>query len=79
MGLPAVFTFIGAEGLAVKSGEYLMIADSPAEFAQVVIDVLQNPELAANLVSNGRKLVCEKYSWERVGERLLSLYAELAQ
>ncbi|NLN79483.1 MAG: glycosyltransferase [Armatimonadetes bacterium] len=79
MGLPVVSTSIGAEGLAVKSGEHLMIADSPAEFAQAVIDVLQNPELAANLGSNGRKLVCEKYSWERVGERLLSLYAELAQ
>jgi glycosyltransferase involved in cell wall biosynthesis len=77
MGLPVVSTSIGAEGLAVRSGEHLMIADSPAEFAKAVVEVLRDRELADHLGSNGRKLVCEKYSWERVGERLLSLYGKL--
>lgn len=77
MGLPVVSTSVGAEGLAVKSGEHLLIADSPAEFAKAVVEVLRDRELADHLGSNGRKLVCDKYSWERVGERLLSLYGKL--
>lgn len=74
MGLPVVSTSIGAEGLDVQSGEHLLIADTSAEFAQAVVRLLREPELAERLGSNGRDLVCEKYSWNRVGERLLSLY-----
>lgn len=74
MGLPVVSTSIGAEGLAVKSGEHLLIADTPNDFADAVADILTNREMAAGLGANGRKLVCEKYSWEGVGQRLLSLY-----
>ena len=33
MGLPIVSTSIGAEGLDVVSGEHLLIADDPREFA----------------------------------------------
>jgi|LSQX01.1.fsa_nt_gb glycosyltransferase involved in cell wall biosynthesis len=74
MGLPVVSTSIGAEGLAVESGKHLMIADTEAEFARAIIEILNNPQLADDLGANGRRLVCEKYSWERVGDRLLSLY-----
>jgi len=74
MGLPVVSTSVGAEGLDVRSGEHLLIADGVAEFAQAVVKVLRDPELADRLGRNGRELVCEKYSWNRVGERLLGLY-----
>lgn len=78
MGLSVVSTSIGAEGLAVKSGEHLLIADSPRDFADAVVRVLRDRELADHLGSSGRKLVCERYSWTRVGDQLLSLYDRLA-
>lgn len=76
MGLPVVSTSIGAEGLDIASGKHLLIADTPADFAKAVIDVLSNTDLAANLGTNARDLVCEKYSWDVVGKRLLELYNE---
>lgn len=74
MGLPVVSTSVGAEGLAVKSGEHLLIADGPREFADAVVRVLGDAELADRLGRSGRELVCERYSWQRVGDRLLDLY-----
>ncbi|MCE5314970.1 MAG: glycosyltransferase family 4 protein [Armatimonadota bacterium] len=78
MGLPVVSTSIGAEGLAVESGKHLMIADTPEDFARAVVNVLGSPELADKIGRSGRALICELYSWEKVGERLLSVYDELA-
>ena len=74
MGLPVVSTSIGAEGLEVKHGEHLLIADTPQEFAEAVSKLFANSELACRLGRNGRRLVCEKYAWDAVGERLLSIY-----
>jgi len=74
MGLPVVSTSIGAEGLDVVNGEHLMIADTPQAFAGAVVQVLRDRDLSHALGANGRKLVCAKYSWERVGERLLALF-----
>lgn len=78
MGLPVVSTSVGAEGLAVKPGEHLMIADGAEEFARAVVTVLKSPDLADRLGRNGRELVCEKYSWNKVDERLLGLYDGLS-
>ncbi|MES2221045.1 MAG: glycosyltransferase family 4 protein, partial [Acidobacteriota bacterium] len=54
MGKTVVATQIGAEGLDVVPGVHCLIADSPAEFAQSVLDLLYNPERAADLGRNGR-------------------------
>lgn len=77
MGLPVVSTSVGAEGLEVESGIHLMLADSPDDFADAVVKVLKDRELAESIGRNGRALVCEKYSWERVGHQLLSVYDAL--
>ncbi|MCE5324481.1 glycosyltransferase family 4 protein [bacterium] len=78
MGLPVVSTSVGAEGLEVESGRHLMLADSPADFADAVVKVLQDRELADSIGRSGRALVCKKYSWQVVGGRLLSVYGALA-
>lgn len=77
MGLPIVSTSIGAEGLDVVGGEHLLIADTPGEFAGAVVDLINDRELGRQLGENARALVCEKYSWETVGARLLQVYEEL--
>ncbi|MEN6355767.1 MAG: glycosyltransferase family 4 protein [Armatimonadota bacterium] len=77
MGLPVVSTSVGAEGLEVESGTHLMLADTPEDFADAVVKVLKDRELADRIGRGGRALVCEKYSWERVGRQLLSAYGRL--
>jgi O-antigen biosynthesis protein len=42
LGVPVVTTAVGAQGLKAISGEHLLIADLPQEFAQAVIDLLKD-------------------------------------
>src|SRR5262249_6145485 len=39
-GLPVVSTSVGCEGIAVRSGEHLLIADDPADFAAATLLLL---------------------------------------
>jgi polysaccharide biosynthesis protein PslH len=63
LGTPVVSTSKGAEGLDVKHGQHLLIADDPQEFAQAVIRLLSDLELRNRLAENGLQLVEEKYNW----------------
>jgi glycosyltransferase involved in cell wall biosynthesis len=63
---PVVATSKGAEGLEAKHGEHLLVADSPAEFAESVIKILQDEALRRQLAENAHRLVREKYNWGSV-------------
>ena len=66
MGKPVVSTSIGAEGLAVKDGTHVLIADTPAEFASAAVSLMSSEDLCRKIGQNGRKLVLERYSWDRI-------------
>ncbi len=76
MGLPVVSTSVGVEGLEAEHGSSIVVADGPEEFTRSVVDVMTSPDLADKLGQEGRRLVCEKYSWKTVGDLLLALYDE---
>ena len=59
-----VSTTIGAEGLEVKDGEHLRIADEPQDFANAIVDLLERPEERVRLGSNGRAAYQECYTTE---------------
>jgi polysaccharide biosynthesis protein PslH len=61
-----VSTTKGAQGLDLCHGEHLLIADTPGEFAQAVLRLLQDEGLRQQLAKQGRELVQRKYNWERV-------------
>ena len=68
-----VTTSQGCEGLSVTSGEHLIVADQAQEFAQAVIDLMQDSQKRRALGNAGRKLVETAYSWEHCGNRLLEV------
>jgi len=68
LGTPVVSTVKGAEGLAVTDGQDILIADNAPAFAANVIRVLNEPSLRQRLASNGRQLVSQLYSWDRIGQ-----------
>jgi sugar transferase (PEP-CTERM/EpsH1 system associated) len=70
MGKPIVSTSIGCEGLEVTNGENIVIADEPALFANQVIKLLQDPVLRKKLGSAARRTVEEKYTWDKITEKL---------
>ena len=76
-GVPIVSTSIGAEGIAVRDGENILIADTPDTFAQAVVRVLKDPALGERLRQNGRRWVEERYNWRRVYARWDEVYSRL--
>ncbi len=72
-GLPVVSTSLGAEGLAVRQGHHLLIADEPGDFAAAVKRLLADRDLAARLASAGRALVAERYDLARILTRIEAL------
>lgn len=70
MGKAVVATSVGAEGLPVEHGKDIILADDPAEFAEVVSALLGNPAAREKLGKAGRSLVEENYSWASAAARL---------
>ena len=70
LGTPVVATAKGAEGLDVRHGEHLLIADSADEFARATLLILRDGELRARLVRNARARVCAEYDWRAIQERM---------
>ncbi len=79
MGKAVVSTTVGAEGLAVRDGVHLLLADSPEEFARRTVEVLRSPEQRARLGEQGRKLVEGRYSWDRAAEALESAWLRVSR
>ncbi len=74
---PIVSTTIGAEGFPVQAGRELLLADSPGDFAQSVVSVLENTALAAALGLAGRRLA-QDYDWSVILPRLEAVYERLS-
>jgi glycosyltransferase involved in cell wall biosynthesis len=68
MGKAIVSTSIGAEGLPVRHGEHLLIADTPAAFAAAVLRLLRDPEEAAALGVRAAQLVRSRFGWRQAAE-----------
>ncbi|MBK7142899.1 MAG: glycosyltransferase [bacterium] len=61
-----VSTTIGAEGLELENNRHLLIADSPAQFADTVVSLLEDPTRAKALGKAGRTRVEERYGWDKL-------------
>jgi glycosyltransferase involved in cell wall biosynthesis len=73
-----VATPLSLEGIDVRAGEEVLVADSPAEFARQVGRLLTDKKLTRRLGEDGRKLVKERYSWSARGQVLESSLLNVA-
>lgn len=64
-GRPVVSTSLGAEGIPAVNGENIIIADSEDGFAKGIFNLLSEESLFQKISTNARKLVEEKYAWEK--------------
>lgn len=74
-----VTSSVGAEGLDVKNGEHLLIADGAAQFATSVCRLLLDAQLRTQLGEAARVLVKSQYTWERIAERLHNAYRSMVE
>jgi glycosyltransferase involved in cell wall biosynthesis len=63
-----VSTTIGAEGLPVRDGFDLLLADTPEDFADAVVRVLSDKDFAASLGTQSSRLVRERFGWDKAAE-----------
>lgn len=65
-GMPVVSTTIGAEGIAIQPEENILIADTPAAFAERTLQLLQSPAKANQVAAAGRQWFETHYDWRQV-------------
>ncbi len=51
--------------------------DNINQFAEAIRTLLADPDMAARMGENGRKIVWERYNWEEEEKKLLELYSSL--
>jgi glycosyltransferase involved in cell wall biosynthesis len=66
MGRAVVTTPIGAEGIAVRDGVEMEIADSAEEFSRKTVRLLLDPRRAAQMAAAARTLAERSYDWRAV-------------
>jgi glycosyltransferase involved in cell wall biosynthesis len=69
-GVPVVSTTLGAEGLPVRDGEHLLIADDAQSFAAAVSRLLACSDLRKQVGTAGRLLLEREFTWEQAWKML---------
>jgi len=65
-GIPLASTTVGAEGIDVRDGENILIADEPQALAGAIARVLRDPAFGERMRANGRAWVEAQYDWRRI-------------
>lgn len=74
LGRAVVGTPLALRGIAgAEHATHVWIATDPADMAAAICTLLGDPERRARLGAAARDLMLERYTWERVGDRLLDL------
>ncbi|GAB4515338.1 MAG: glycosyltransferase family 4 protein [Anaerolineae bacterium] len=76
-GLPIVSTSIGAEGIEIRPGENILIADSAEAFAAQTVRLLVDESLNQRLRRSGREWVESQYAWSSVYRQVDEVYEKL--
>ncbi|MEE4274198.1 MAG: glycosyltransferase [Thermoanaerobaculales bacterium] len=76
-GIPVVSTTLAAEGIGAVHERHLLIADNAVDFADGVVRVLDDDELATDMAQNAMDLVTTTYDWKRVAAAILDAYRDM--
>lgn len=73
-GMPVVTTTVGLEGIHGRPDHDVIVADTPADFANRTAELLENVSLQEELSTNGRELATSKYDWQAVLSAMRPIY-----
>lgn len=78
-GCAVVSTRLGIEGVQqVQHGENVLIADKPAEMAELLTELMCNPSRQRELGASGRETVRQFYTWKAIARQLEAYLTEIA-
>lgn len=72
--MPVVTTTIGLEGIHGTPDQNVLVADTPGDFAERTIELLEDAALQEKLAANGRELAKNKYDWKAVLSAMIPIY-----
>jgi glycosyltransferase involved in cell wall biosynthesis len=78
-GLPTVTTWLGAEGIGLRHGEDVLIADTPESFAAAVLQVYENREYWDRLSGAGQACIRAHFSVQAAEARIREDLAAFAE
>jgi glycosyltransferase involved in cell wall biosynthesis len=76
--VPVVSTTLGAEGLGVRDGVHLLVADTAEDLAAACARLLSDEALRARLTGAAHRLFAERYTDDVVGARVAELATRVA-
>jgi len=76
-GMPVVTTPLGCEGLAVTPDEHLVVAETSIEFAEAIVQLVNNPDRRQILGQRARQFVEANHGLEAIGQHLEQVYNQV--
>lgn len=76
-GIPLVTTSVGAQGMDMVSGQDAFVADTPQEFADAIVLLLNDPDLWGRCSSNGRSFMERHFGYSAVSDDVEQIFDTL--
>lgn len=74
MKMPCITSPLANYALKAKDKEEILIANTAREYADYIIELLDNKELAQNIANKGKDYVFNQYSWQTNCEKLSEIF-----
>lgn len=73
MKIPVVSSRLANNAIRATENEAVRVAETPQEYADHILDLLENPEKAEKMAEVAFQFVNEKFDWEKVNQRLAEI------
>lgn len=77
LSMPIVTTTVGVEGIDLINGQSCLMADSPEDFANAIIRLIENEPLRIQLAENANQVFNASYSVNALTKRRANIYDNL--
>ena len=78
-GTPIIATGIAVEGLGVKNGEEVLIANDAQTMADTALSLLDDQNLQKKLSRRGQTFVSQNFDWDLIAQKLDEVYLKFAK
>jgi glycosyltransferase involved in cell wall biosynthesis len=76
MKVPCITSPLANQALKAKEGEEILVAQSPSEYAEKILFLLENPEKAHQIAVNGFHYVLRNFNWEKETAKIEELISQ---
>lgn len=78
-GVPVVSTSVGIKGIEAKNGVHVLIEDEWDRFINAICRLIEDKSLYRLISSSARRLIEEKYTYEKIAKKLERVYIEVVK